>query len=62
MIDHHHHHHHHQDDHLGNHHYHHHHYPINDQFFLSYRNQSIDLLCKLIDWFLYDGEHWSLIG
>ena len=22
--------------------------------FLSYRNQSIDLLCKSIDWFLYD--------
>ena len=23
---------------------------------LSYRNQSIDLLCKLMDWFLYDGD------
>ena len=22
----------------------------------SYRNQSIDLLCKSIDWFLYDGN------
>ena len=22
---------------------------------LSYRNQSIDLLCKLMDWFLYDN-------
>ena len=22
----------------------------------SYRNQSIDLLCKSMDWFLYDGE------
>ena len=20
------------------------------------------LLCKSIDWFLYDGEHWSLMG
>ena len=27
---------------------------------LSYRNQSINLLCKLMDWFLYDREHWSL--
>ena len=26
------------------------------------RNQSINLHCKLIDWFLYDGEHWSLMG
>ena len=23
---------------------------------LSYRNQSIDLLCKSMDWFLYDSE------
>ena len=22
----------------------------------SYRNQSIDLLCKSIDWFLYEGN------
>ena len=22
----------------------------------SYRNQSIDLLCKSIEWFLYDGN------
>ena len=22
---------------------------------LSYRNQSIDLLCKSVDWFLYDN-------
>ena len=22
----------------------------------SYRNQSVDLLCKSIDWFLYDGN------
>ena len=22
----------------------------------SYRNQSIDLLCKSIDWFLYEGS------
>ena len=22
----------------------------------SYRNQSIDLLCKPIDWFLYEGS------
>ena len=27
-----------------------------------FRNQSIDLQCKLIDWFLYDGEHWSLMN
>ena len=35
----------------------------------TYRNQSIDLLCKLVDWFLYEGNtgtkwvnmqtHWS---
>ena len=30
---------------------------INDQCSPSYRNQSIDLLCKSIDWFLYDWEH-----
>ena len=24
--------------------------------FPSYRNQSIDLQCKLIDWFLYEGN------
>ena len=23
---------------------------------LSYRNQSIDLLCKSMDWFLYDSN------
>ena len=23
---------------------------------LSYRNQSIDLLCKSLDWFLYDRD------
>ena len=27
-----------------------------------YKNQTTDLLCKSIDWFLYDREHWSLIG
>ena len=36
--------------------------PINDQCSPSYRNQSIDLHCKSIDWFLHDGEHWSLMG
>ena len=28
---------------------------------LAYRNQSIDLQCKLMDWFLYDRDihhHW----
>ena len=30
--------------------------------FPIYRNQSIDLYCKSIDWFLYDEEHWSLMG
>ena len=24
--------------------------------FQSYRNQSVDLLCKSTDWFLYDGN------
>ena len=35
---------------------------IKDQCFPSYRNQLIDLQCKSIDLFLYDGEHWSLMG
>ena len=26
------------------------------------QNQSIDLLWKSIDWFLYDRKHWSLMG
>ena len=34
---------------------------VNDQCFPSYRNKSIDFR-KLGDWFLYDGEHWSLMG
>ena len=34
---------------------------ISDQCFPSCRNQSIDLENKSIDWFLYDGEHWSLM-
>ena len=24
-------------------------------------NQSTDVQCKSIDWFLYDGEHWPLM-
>ena len=28
----------------------------------AHRNQSIDLQCKSTDWFLYCGEHWSLMG
>ena len=35
-------------------------WTINDQCSLSYRNQSVDLHCKSIDWFLYDGEQWWL--
>ena len=31
--------------------------PLNDRCSPSYRNQSINLHCKSIDWFLYDGEH-----
>ena len=34
---------------------------INDQCSASYRNQSIDLQSKSIDWFLYDREHWLLM-
>ena len=34
----------------------------NDQYSLSYRNQSVDLQCKSMDWFRYDVEHWSLLG
>ena len=33
--------------------------------FRSHRNQSIDLLCKLIDWFLYEGNigtYWCHLG
>ena len=26
---------------------------------LSYRNQAIDLLCKSIDWFLYEGNKYQ---
>ena len=37
-------------------------YLISDQCFPSYRNQSIDLHFMSIDWFLYDGEHWSVMG
>ena len=35
---------------------------INDQCSPVYGNQSIDLYLKLIDWFLYDVELWSLTG
>ena len=31
--------------------------PLNDRCSPSYRNQSINLHCKSLDWFLYDGEH-----
>ena len=27
----------------------------------SYRHQSTDLHCRSIDWFLYDGERWTLM-
>ena len=30
--------------------------------FPSYKNQSIDLHCKSIACFLYDGEYWSVMG
>ena len=36
--------------------------PIVNQCSPSYRNQSIDLRCKSIDWFLYDGKHWVVNG
>ena len=26
---------------------------------ISYRNQSIDLLCKSNDWFLYEMQYWT---
>ena len=29
---------------------------------ISYRNQSICLLRKLNDWFLYDTQYWTEIG
>ena len=31
-------------------------FTLSRRRYLSYRNQSIDLLCKLIDWFLYDRD------
>ena len=34
---------------------------INNQCSPSYKNQSIDLYCKSVDWFLYDREHGSLM-
>ena len=36
--------------------------PTNDRCSPSYRNQSNDLHCKIIDWFLYDREYWSIMG
>ena len=36
--------------------------PLTTKCSQSYRNQSTDLHCKSIHWFLYDGEHWSLMG
>ena len=36
--------------------------PIKDQCSPSYRNQSISLQGKSIDWFLYYGEYWLLMG
>ena len=35
---------------------------ISVQCCISYRNQSLDLLCKLNDWFLYEMQHWAKIG
>ena len=35
-------------------------WPLNEQCFPSYRNQSIHLHCKWINLFLYDRKHWSL--
>ena len=36
--------------------------PINDQCSPSYRNQSIDLHCESIGWFVYEGEYWLVIN
>ena len=35
---------------------------INKQYSPLNRNQSVDLRSKSIDWSLFDGEHWSLMG
>ena len=35
---------------------------LKDQCSPPYRNHSIDLQSKLFDPFLYDEEHWSLMG
>ena len=37
-------------------------YPINNQCSPLNRNQSAELQCRSIGWFLYDREHWSLMG
>ena len=37
-------------------------HDLNPQTTPSSTNQSIDLHCKSVSWFLYDGEHWSLIS
>ena len=31
---------------------------ISDQYYISHRNQLIDLHCKSNDWFLYEMQHW----
>ena len=35
--------------------------PLMTNIPAPYRNKSIDLQWKSIDWFLYDGERWSLM-
>ena len=35
-------------------------YHINDQCSPSYKNQSTNLQCKSVDWFLDEGQNWSL--
>lgn len=36
--------------------------PLTTNVSPSYKNQSIDFQCKLIDWFLNNREHWPLMS
>ena len=36
-------------------------WPINDWCSSVYRNRQTDLQCKSNEWFLHDGQHWSLM-
>ena len=37
-------------------------YPILAQRYISYRNQSLHLPCKSVDWCLHGMQHWGQNG